>query len=52
MVTKSKSNGDNLNNVGCGISRIFRNKKRGYPKEKMSLKQTVRTKIRGTYIET
>jgi hypothetical protein len=45
----SQINGDNLNNVRYETSRTFRNKKREYLKERMSFKQTVRTKISKTY---
>jgi hypothetical protein len=40
----SEINGDNMNNVRCGASRYFRNKKREYLKDKINeLQQTVRT---------
>jgi hypothetical protein len=32
----SEINGDNLNNVTCEDSRYFRNKKRGYLKDKIN----------------
>jgi hypothetical protein len=47
----SEINGDNLNNVRREASRYFRNSKRQYMKELMSLQQTVRTRTSETCIE-
>jgi hypothetical protein len=43
-------NEDNLNNIRREANRYFRNKKREYLKDKMSLQQTVRTRTSETCI--
>jgi hypothetical protein len=47
----SEINGDNLNNIRHKASRHFRNKKREYPKDKMSLQPAVTTRTFETCIE-
>jgi hypothetical protein len=48
----SEINGDNLNNVRCGASRYFRNKKREYLKDKIiELATNSKNKIRDLYRE-
>jgi hypothetical protein len=46
LQNQSEINGDNLNNVRYEASRHFRNKKREYLKDKMSLQWRVRTRTR------
>jgi hypothetical protein len=47
----TQTNGDNLNNVRYEISRIFRNKKREYLKEKINEVETYKKKISEAYTE-
>jgi hypothetical protein len=47
----SEINGDNLSNVRCKAGRHFRNKKRGYTKDKINELATNRTKTSETCIE-